>query len=53
MEISKTFTLDSIKIAIEQQRELLRETSERDNITYDKVLDKLNSLMIMKDKLKG
>lgn len=52
MEISKTFTLDSIKIAIEQKRDRLRKISERDEITYDKTLDELNSLMIMADKLK-
>ena len=42
---------DTICLAIEKQRELLRNTSEKDEIQYNKALDALNGLLILKDKI--
>lgn len=47
------YNLDTIKIAIAEQKELLRNTSEKSELTlYDERLDKLNRLMILKDSLR-
>ncbi len=46
------YNLDTIKIAIAKQRDLLCQTSEKDTKLYDKRLDDLNLLMIRVGKLK-